>query len=474
MDGQNAELDFASVQRDNAEMERRAQEVIQACTALGDQNPIVSIHDVGAGGLSNAFPELVHDSHLGAQLDLRAILSDEPSMSPREIWSNESQERYVLAVSDVALLQRISARERCPMAVVGVATSEEQLSVKEGVNTPINVPLSWLFGNTPEVHKTAEHVPHSFPLLKHTRSLKDSALAVLRHPTVADKTFLITIGDRSVTGLVTRDSMVGPYQIPVSDVAVVASSYWNDTGEAMAMGERSPLALINPAASSRMAVGEAITNIVAARISQLSDIKLSANWMAACGEAGQDAALFDAVEAIGMHLCPALGIAIPVGKDSLSMRVSLEQKTTFSPISCIISAFASVKTLEKTLTPELQAESDTVLWLLDLGEGKQRLGGSSYAQTLQQMGTEAPDVENPLRLKHFFDAIQALQDKQLLLAYHDKSDGGLWATLCEMSFASHLGFDITLSDNVNTALFNEELGAVIQIKRSDEENDLFR
>ncbi len=468
-------LDFASVQRDNPEMQRRAQEVIDACWALGEDNPLISLHDVGAGGLCNAFPELVHDAHRGAVFQLGAIPSDEPGMSPMEIWSNESQERYVLAIAPASLelFADIARRERCPYAVVGQSTAAEHLSIEDSVfhNHPVDLPMDWLFGNTPKMHRVVErHFEIFSPVRTDLNPLEEMAQAILRHPTVADKSFLITIGDRSVTGLVVRDQMVGPWQVPVSDVAVVAQGYFDLSGEAMAMGERSPLALISPAASSRMAVGEAITNIVAARIRALSDLRLSANWMAACGVPGQDAALYEAVSALGQDLCPQLGLAIPVGKDSLSMRTVWEEargtQEVFSPVSCVISAFAPVETIESVLTPEWQFPGQTRLLLIDLGRAQHRLGGSIYAQVSAQIGNSCPDVDEPALLKNFFEAIQQLHQQSHILAYHDRSDGGLWALLCEMAFASGAGFEVDVSEagqELSAVLFNEELGAVLQI-----------
>ena len=468
------DLDFASVQRENPEMQRRVQEVIDACTALGDDNPIQSIHDVGAGGLCNAFPELVNDHDLGGHFQLRAIPVDESGMTPLEIWCNESQERYVLAVLADGLdtLKAFAERERCPYAVVGVATSKKQIRLEDSVfkNNPVDVPSEWLFGNPPKMQRVVEKAGLDLkPIDTKALPLVDALKQVLAHPTVADKTFLITIGDRSVTGLVARDQMVGPYQVPVSDVAVMAHGYQGYTGEAMSMGERPPLALISPKASSRMAVGEAITNLAAAQIDALQQVRLSANWMAACGEKGQDAALYEAVEAIGIDLCPALGIAIPVGKDSLSMKASWQAEgrayESFSPVSCIISAFAPVSDIRKTLTPLWQwHEGESTLLSIDLGAGKNRLGGSIFAEITHQIGNTCPDVDDPKQLKAFFETIQRLNQADLILAYHDCSDGGLWALLCEMAFASGAGFDIQLKGTDLVAeLLNEELGAVIQV-----------
>ncbi len=478
---QKAEMDFASVQRSNPEMQRRCQELIESCCALGEKNPIISIHDVGAGGLSNALPELLEGSGRGGVLQLRDIPSADASLSPMEIWCNEAQERYVLAIAekDLALFAAIAERERCPYAVLGDATQKTELVVEDTLlnNNPINLPLSVLFGETP---KETKHVKHNFiepdPFNIEQIDLMEAATRVLRLPCVADKTFLITIGDRSVTGMVTRDQMVGPWQIPVSDVAVTANSYTGYQGEAMAMGERAPIALIHHAASARMAVGEAITNIAAAAIDKISHIKLSANWMAAADYPGESAGLYDAVQAIGLELCPDLGICIPVGKDSLSMHTAWEKDgqkhSVTAPLSLVISAFAPVTDVRKTLTPELRSDiGDTALILIDLGEGCGALGGSALAQVYSQQGGLPPDVGNPEKLKQFFNAIQMLNQQDLLLAYHDRSDGGLFVTLCEMAFAGRTGLTIDLqplnTDAPIQALFSEELGAVIQVKQSD-------
>jgi len=499
--GASAEaLDFASVQRGNPEMERRCQEVIDRCWQLGDANPIVSIHDVGAGGLSNALPELVHDSGRGARIELRAIPNDDPGMSPMQIWSNESQERYVLAVNadQLDLFQAICERERCPYAVVGEATGSDNTPAHTHIdkgkgprlevgdahlnNTPVDMPMALLLGKPPKMFRDAHHRPFHKPAFD-TRGidLHDAAQRVLRLPAVADKTFLITIGDRSVTGLVTRDQMVGPWQVPVADVAVTASDYQGYLGEAMAMGERAPIALINPAASGRMAIGEALTNIAAACIADIREIKLSANWMAAAGHPGEDAALFDTVKAVGMELCPALGIAIPVGKDSLSMKTVWrdeqgEQQCMTAPLSLIITAFARVTDCRKTLTPQLRTDQgDTDLILIDLGKGRNRLGGSALAQVYKQVGDHAPDLDDAQTFKAFFATIQALNQDGLLLAYHDRSDGGLFVTVCEMAFAAHVGVTCALDDlgdDLTAALFNEELGAVVQVRHRDTDSVL--
>ncbi len=462
--GQSHEdLDFASVQRGNPEMQRRCQEVIDTCWRLGNDNPILSIHDVGAGGLSNALPELVHDSDCGGNFKLKAIPVADPSLSPMEIWCNEAQERYVLGISqqNLDLFKAICERERCPYAIVGESTEEQQLSLAPAA---IDMPLSVLFGKPPKMRRELNLT--GFKNLSGFISgvIEEAALRVLKLPTVASKSFLITIGDRTVGGLVARDQMVGPWQVPVADCGVTATTYGSITGEAMAIGERSPLALLNAPASGRMAIGEAITNIAAAYIENLSDIVLSANWMAACGSNEEDAALFETVKAVGMELCPELGINIPVGKDSLSMQAAWEDKSVISPLSLIISAFARVTDIGRSLTPELQG-GDTTLLLIDLGRGKNRLGGSALAQVYNQIGDQSPDLDNPKDLKDFFKLIQSLNQQGKILAYHDRSDGGLFVTLCEMAFAGHTGLDITIDDHAT--LFNEELGAVIEIKTSD-------
>lgn len=477
---QQEALDFASVQRGNPEMERRCQEVINVCWALGERNPILSIHDVGAGGLSNALPELLDSSERGGELLLRAIPSAESGLSPMEIWCNEAQERYVLGIKaeDLPLFTAIAERERCPFAVVGEAVESNKLEVvdKHFANTPVNLPMPVLFGNAPKLVRdvTRDMVPPT-PFDFHAVNITEAAERVLQLPCVADKSFLITIGDRTVTGMVTRDQMVGPWQVPVADVAVTANSYQGYGGEAMAMGERAPIALLYHAASARMAVGEAITNIAAASIEHISDIKLSANWMAAAGYPGEDAGLYAAVEAVGLELCPALGISIPVGKDSLSMRTVWkdegEKRSVTAPLSLIISAFAAVTDVRKTLTPELRRDvGETDLILIDLGNGNHGLGGSALAQVYQQQGVIPPDVNDPEQLQQFFHAIQALNRDGLICAYHDRSDGGLFATLCEMAFAAHVGITIHL-DPLNAhpidCLFGEELGAVIQVRRED-------
>lgn len=485
-------LDFASVQRDNAEMERRCQEVIDRCWAMAgnqpdeDNNPIVSIHDVGAGGLSNAMPELVNDHELGAVLNLRKVPSLEHGMSPMAIWSNEAQERYVLAIRPQSreLFDSICERERCPYAILGEATDVRELVVNDpllntkGDQQPVDMPLQVLLGGTPKMQRSfSRSTPDLTALNLDKVDLAEAVKDVLRHPTVASKSFLISIGDRSITGMVVRDQYVGRYQVPVADCAVTASALIPVdgkpmTGEAMSMGERTPVALINPAASARLAVAEAITNIAGANIAKLSDITLSANWMAACGEDKEDQALFDAVYAVGEALCPALGIAIPVGKDSLSMRAnwSDEQanKSVVSPMSLIITAFAPVQDVTKTLTPELLTSSalgETAFYRLDLSKGQFRLGGSILAQTLSQLGDTCPDLDNPQDLINFFNFIQQANNQGLITAYHDIGDGGLLATIAEMQFTSRQGVKLVLSDdNLLGQLFAEELGAVIQVK----------
>jgi len=543
--GSNVEqLDFASVQRGNAEMQRRAQEVIDHCWQMGDANPILSIHDVGAGGVSNALPELVHGAGRGANVDLRAIPSEERGMSPMQIWSNEAQERYMLAIKpeSLALFRELCERERCPFAVLGEATAAEKLIVNDAVfdNRPVEMEMQVLLGKPPKMlrevtHESKQSAKKLAPFDAASIDLKQAAYRVLRLPSVADKTFLISIGDRSVGGLTARDQMVGPWQVPVADVAVTAMGYQTYLGEAFALGERTPLALLDAAAAARMAVGEAVTNIAAASIQNIEEIKLSANWMAAAGHAGEDAALFDAVFAVGMELCPQLGISIPVGKDSMSMKTMWEssvgdddscreavltspsplagegrgegggsakfttQKSVTSPLSLIITAFARVADIRKTLTPQLHTDSgETELILLDLGAGKNRLGASALAQVYKQVGNDAPDLDDPEKLKGFFAAIQQLNQDGKILAYHDRSDGGLFATLCEMAFAGHVGVSVNLDqlcfdahandvdgqelhpellggrylERVNRVLFNEELGAVIQTRVAERENVL--
>ena len=472
----SADLDFASVQRQNPEIERRCQEVIDQCWQQGDNNPIAFIHDVGAGGLSNALPELVKDGGTGGHFQLRKVPNDEPGMAPVEIWCNEAQERYVLAIlpRDLTRFLEICHRERCPVAVVGEAIEDKTITVSDSYfkNDPVDLPMSVLFGKAPKMHRIAEHQQAQCkPFATAKLNIDDAVFQVLRHPTVASKKYLITIGDRSVGGMVARDQMVGPWQIPVADCAVTTVTYDSTAGEAMAMGERTPLALINAPASGRMAIGEAITNIAAARIGDIKDIKLSANWMSAAGHPGEDEKLYRTVQAVGMELCPALGITIPVGKDSMSMRTTWteegEDKSVTSPMSLIITAFSPVLDVRKTVTPELRTDcGETQLLLLDLGAGAMRMGGSILAQVNKQMGDSAPDLDNPALLKGFFDAMQTSLEQGEILAYHDRSDGGLLATLVEMSFAGRVGISVdvfSLGEDPIAALFNEELGAVIQV-----------
>ncbi|MEC8451729.1 MAG: phosphoribosylformylglycinamidine synthase, partial [Pseudomonadota bacterium] len=476
----NEDLDFASVQRDNPEMERRCQEVIDACWQLGDNNPIQFIHDVGAGGLSNALPELVNDGGRGGNFELRKVLSDEPGMTPLELWCNESQERYVLSVApeNMPVFEAICARERAPFAVVGEATAEQHLNLNDSQfdNKPIDMPLDVLLGKPPKMHRDVSSTKVSSPALDEAGiTLSDAANRILSLPTVAEKTFLITIGDRSVTGLVSRDQMVGPWQVPVADVAVTATAFDTYHGEAMSMGERTPVALLSHGASARLAVGEALTNIAAANIGDIKRIKLSANWMAAAGHPGEDAGLYEAVKAVGEELCPELGLTIPVGKDSMSMKTAWnengEDKAVTSPLSLVISAFGAVKDIRKTLTPQLRTDKGASrLLLLDLGEGKNRLGASCLAQVYTQLGDSPADVVSANRLKAFFDAMQTLIEKGLVCAYHDRSDGGLFTTVAEMAFAGKTGVSINLDSLVGNdiaVLFNEELGGVIQVLESD-------
>jgi phosphoribosylformylglycinamidine synthase len=524
-----AELDFDSVQRGNPEIERRAQEVINQCWILGqgDQgqpgNPILAIHDVGAGGLSNAFPELTNDAGRGARFDLRAVKLEESGMAPKEIWCNESQERYVLAIApeSLDLFTALCERERCPFAVIGVATEERQLKlVDEGHESPVDMPMNVLLGKPPKMHRDVTTITRQFKPLSLTGvDVQKAVIDVLAHPTVASKRFLITIGDRTVGGMTHRDQMVGPWQVPVADCAVTLADYQGFAGEAMSMGERTPLAALNAPASGRMAVAEAITNLLAAPI-ELLRVKLSANWMAACGEPGEDAALYATVQAVGMELCPALGISIPVGKDSLSMRTQWTEpavpdsavaagasdtsgaagvaKKVTSPVSLIVSAFASLADVRGTLTPQLQALEDTTLVLIDLGAGRMRMAGSILAQTLNQTGDVVPDLDDAKDLVNLVNAVNALRAKGQLLAYHDRGDGGLLATVAEMAFAGHVGVAlnvdmlVTEGDGITDsrmdvgdsknwagqigarreertlqALFNEELGVVLQVRTAD-------
>ena len=509
----SAALDFDSVQRGNPEIERRAQEVINHCWGLGANNPILAIHDVGAGGISNAFPELVDGAGKGARFDLSQVPLEESGMAPKEIWCNESQERYVLAIAPESLpiFTAMAERERCPFGVIGVATEALALVLEDTTqpeaDKPVDMPMDVLLGKPPKMHRDVKRVAWDGGQLDLTGVALDKvALDVLRHPTVASKRFLITIGDRTVGGLNSRDQMVGPWQVPVADVAVTLADFQGFAGEAMAMGERTPLASVNAPASGRMAVGEAITNLLAAPI-ELPRVKLSANWMAACGEAGEDAALYDTVRAVGMELCPALGISIPVGKDSLSMRTKWSDKgatkQVTAPVSLIVTAFASIADVRPTLTPQLVTTEhgqplDTSLILIDLGEGQRRMAGSMLAQVLGQFGNEVPDLDNPAMLKATVEAVNALRAQGKLLAYHDRGDGGLWATVCEMAFAGHTGVSlnvdmlVTEGDGISDsradtgdsknwagqvgerrneltlkALFNEELGVVLQVRTTE-------
>jgi phosphoribosylformylglycinamidine synthase len=490
--GQSSEaLDFASVQRGNPEMERRCQEVIDSCWAMDDQNPIVSIHDVGAGGLCNALPELVGDAGKGGKFNLREVLNEELGMSPMQIWCNEAQERYTLAVAPerLAEFEAICARERCLYCVVGTATDDQVLVLEdshfadgdERQKTPIDLPMETLFGNAPKMLRDVKSVERNAPELNFTGvSVEDALERVMSCPAVADKTFLITIGDRSVTGMIARDQMVGPWQVPVADVAVTTSAYTGLCGEAMSMGERTPLASVNAPASGRMAIGEALTNLCAANIRDLSEVKLSANWMAAAGHEGDDAAMYDTVKAIGMELCPELGIAIPVGKDSMSMKSvwqdeSGKQKSVTSPVSCVITAFAPVDDVTKTVTPELDMSGESELMLVDLSGAKQRLACSILAQVYNQVGTQTPDVDDSSLLKRGFLALQLLVAEGAISAYHDRSDGGVIAAALEMAFASRCGLELDIQageGDALSALFNEELGVVIQVRAEAKERVL--
>ena len=472
------DLDFASVQRDNPEMERRCQEVIDRCWALGEKNPIVFIHDVGAGGLSNAMPELVNDAGRGGRFDLRQIPNDEPGMSPLEIWCNESQERYVMAIPSerINAFSEICERERCPFAIIGEATDDRQLVLEDPHfgNQPIDMPLEVLLGKPPRMRREEKTLSRNLiPLSLVGVSLDDAARRVLSHPTVADKTFLITIGDRTVTGLIHRDQMVGPWQVPVADCAVTASSFDGYTGEAMSVGERTPTAVNSAGASARLAVGEALTNLAAAQIGPLTGVNLSANWMAAPSVAGDGADLFEAVQAVGMELCPALGVTIPVGKDSMSMstvwRDEVEEKRVTAPVSLIVSAFARCSDIQLSLTPQIIQDRDSSLILIDLGRGKNRLGSSILGQVYGQMGMETPDVDSSEDLTNFWNAIQQLGKEGKILAYHDRSDGGLFAAVVEMAFAGNVGVHVELLSEGDPygPLFAEELGAVIQVKGDD-------
>jgi phosphoribosylformylglycinamidine synthase len=480
--GESSEaLDFASVQRDNPEMQRRCQEVIDACRALGEHNPIVSIHDVGAGGLSNAIPELLNDSGVGGELELRRIPCADPQLSPMQIWCNESQERYVLGIAreHVAGFEALAARERCPFAVVGHATAQRQLRVSDARlgGHPVDLPMDLIFGKAPKMQRDATRRASGLaaPLRLPAAGIGDDLLRVLRHPSVGSKAWLISIGDRTVGGLCARDPMVGPWQVPVADCAVTLLDFEGHAGEAMALGERTPLALIDPAAAARMAVGEALTNLAAAPVDSLAEVKLSANWMAAVSHPGEDAALYDAVRAIGLELCPALGVSIPVGKDSLSMQVRWHadgrEYQVVAPVSPVVTAFARVGDVRRALTPLLRFdEGPSELLLVDLGGGRNRLGGSALAHTHGQLGDSAPDADDAAGLKGFFEAIQVLNLRGLLLAYHDRSDGGAIVALLEMAFAAHCGLDLLLDGwarDTRAALFAEELGALLQVRDAD-------
>ncbi|HEY8356655.1 MAG TPA: phosphoribosylformylglycinamidine synthase, partial [Ramlibacter sp.] len=505
-----AELDFDSVQRGNPEIERRAQEVINRCWELGERNPVLAIHDVGAGGLSNAFPELTNDAGRGARFDLRKVPLEESGLAPREIWSNESQERYVLAIAPESLEQfrDFCERERCPFAVVGVATEERRLVVNSAQDDAVDMPMEVLLGKPPKVHRDVQRVRRQVPEIDLTGvKLQDAVIQVLSHPTVASKRFLVTIGDRTVGGMTHRDQMVGPWQVPVADCAVTLADYKGFAGEAMSMGERTPLASVDAPASGRMAVAEAITNLLAAPI-ELPRVKLSANWMAACGEPGEDADLYDTVRAVGMELCPQLGVSIPVGKDSLSMRTQWseggELRKVTSPVSLVVTAFVSLADVRGTLTPQLQASDDTTLVLVDLGRGRNRMGGSILAQVLEQPGGAVPDLDEAQDLVNLVNAVNALRAQGRILAYHDRSDGGLLAAACEMAFAGNVGVAlnvdllVTEGDGISDsraeygdaknwaaqvgarreeltlkALFNEELGVLLQVRTADR-NDVMQ
>ncbi len=506
----SAELDFASVQRDNPEMQRRCQEVIDACCARGNASPIIAIHDVGAGGLSNAIPELLHDSGVGGEIDLDAVPSDDPQLAPMQIWCNEAQERYVLGITqdDLARFQAICERERCPFAVVGTATQGQRLLVTRAAahagphpNPPplagegdaratrvgrqnpgsrftvVDMDLATLLGKPPRMQRDATHVKRQLDIVPDLAGIRldDAIERVLRMPAVGDKAFLIHIGDRSVGGLCARDQLIGPWQVPVADCAVTLADFEGYAGEAMAIGERAPLAVLDGAASARMALGEAITNLIAAPVGTLGEIRLSANWMAAIGHEGEDAALYDAVQAVSLQLCPALGISIPVGKDSLSMRTlwreGEREQRTIAPVSLIVTAFARVADVRGTLSPQLRLDAgDSELWLIDLGTGRDRLGGSVLTQAYGRGGGMPPDFDDPGRLRQLFELMGAAREQNLVLAYHDRSDGGVIVALLEMAFAGHAGLEIFLdgwADSALRALFNEELGAIVQVRRAD-------
>ncbi len=468
---QSEQLDFASVQRANPEMQRRAQEVINSCINLTNKNPIVSIHDIGAGGLSNGIPELVNDSKKGATLNLRLIPNAEKNMSPLEIWCNESQERYVLAIKNesVELFRQICIKERAPFAILGSATDNQHLTLKDSYfhNKPIDLEMSLLFGSTPKTLKDVSSLPNNEEEFNNSSIKLDDAIdRLLQLPTIASKNFLITIADRSVTGLVARDQMIGPWQVPVADCAISLSDYSGYQGEAMSIGEKTPLSLINAASAARMSVGEALTNLLSAYIEDISHINLSANWMCASGFPGEDAKLYEAVKAIGMELCPKLGITIPVGKDSMAMKSTWsengEEKSVTSPLSLIISAFSKIPDARLQVTPLLNIKDDSDLFLIDLGLGKNRMGGSCLAQVYNQVGRTSPDLDDPNQFAQLFSLINKFNKEKLISAYHDRSDGGVITTLLEMSFASHCGMEIYGSNSINE-LFSEELGCVIQV-----------
>jgi len=468
---QNESLDFASVQRANPEMQRRAQEVINACTSLGNNNPIVSIHDIGAGGLSNGIPELVNDSKKGAKLQLRSIPNDELKMTPLEIWCNESQERYVIAIKEesIALFDEICLKERAPYAVLGSATEDRHLLLEDSHfnNKPIDIAMSLLFGSSPKTHKDVKSLPNiENEFNPNNISINDAINRLLKLPTVASKNFLITIADRTVTGLIARDQMIGPWQVPVADCAISLSDFDGYQGEAMSIGEKTPISLINAAAAARMSVGEALTNLLSAYIEDISHINLSANWMCASGHPGEDAKLYEAVKSIGMELCPQLGLTIPVGKDSMSMKSSWRKndkdKSVTAPLSLIISAFSKTPDARLQMTPLLNRGVNSELYLVDLGLGKNRMGGSSLAQVFNQIGNTAPDLDDPVLFAKFFSIMNSLNKKNLVSAFHDRSDGGAFISLVEMAFASQCGLDISVSD-LFTDLFNEELGCIIQV-----------
>ena len=475
---QSEDLDFASVQRANPEMERRAQEVIDRCTNLGKDNPIVSIHDIGAGGLSNGLPELVNDSGRGGRFELRNIPNDDNQMSPLEIWCNESQERYVLAIapSSLDLFSDICTRERAPFAVLGESTKEQELVLSDSLfdNNPIQMPMSVLLGNPPKTSIDARTpVDHLNALDASDIKLDEAINRILQLPTVASKNFLITIGDRSVTGMVARDQFVGPWQVPVADCAISLADYVGYQGEIMSLGEKTPLALVNAESAARMTIGEALTNMLGGYVEDIHHISLSANWMSASGHPGGDAKLFAAVKSVGMDLCPELGLTVPVGKDSMSMRSSWvengEDKAVTAPLSLIITAFAKTPDARLQITPLLNTDEASELWLIDLGFGQNRMGGSCLAQVYNQVGDVAPNLDDSAVFKSFFTVINQLNKDGLISAYHDRSDGGVITTLLEMAFTSHCGLDIQANEQNITDLFNEELGCVIQVSNNNKD-----